>query len=129
MDKDLADYPDLIIKEKKRELIADSESLLRARAKIEDGLAALPEVDPDELERALDELSKAFAIGNRGGYGIPSPMSWERAREIDSKLPEEQGRLLRETLLRLNCRITVQGNLIAISGRLPLGLCHNKGNS
>jgi len=56
--------------------------LLRAKAKIEDELAALPKVDPIEVERALDELSRPFLMANAGGYGIPNPMSWELASVV-----------------------------------------------
>jgi len=59
---------------------------------------------------------------------MPQPMSWERASvasgnwrpDMQRKLTDEQAHRLRETLLKLNCRITIKNHTIFISGRLPL---------
>ena len=142
--KDLADYPDIIIKEEKRRLIAERESLLRAKAKIVSELESLPKVDLVEVESALAELAKPLQACNSGGYGIPSPMSWERASIAEAietqrggnkergakllalavgtprRLTNEKACLLREMLLKLNCRITIRKRAILISGSLPL---------
>ena len=125
--KDLADYPDIIIKEEKQRLSAERASLLEAKAKFEVELVALPKVDPNEVELALDEFRKPWQMANSGGYAMSHPMSWERASIADGwrpgmprKLTEQQAHLLRETLLRLGCRITIKNHSIFISGRLPL---------
>jgi len=88
---------------------------------------ALPKVDPNEVELALDEFRKPWQMANSGGYAVSHHMSWERASIADGwrpsmprKLTEQQAHLLRETLLRLGCRITIKNHSIFISGRLPL---------
>ena len=97
-----------------------------------------------EVELALAELAKPWQKCNTGGYGIPNPMSWERASVGEAigaqragdkeraakllalavgtrrKLTDEQAHLLREMLLKLNCRITIRNRAIFISGSLPL---------
>jgi len=150
--KDLADYPDILINEEKRRLKTERESLLQAKARIEAELAALPQVDPAEVEAALCELAKPW---QRCGYTISNPEFWrpanfksgfrERAsvaEALDSskgkgffrrlckvvtalvpqELTDQQAHLLRETLLKLNCRITIKDRAIFISGKLGLGL-------
>jgi hypothetical protein len=106
----------------------------------------LPAVDPDELERALAELHKPFIMANQGGYDLPYPMSWERAIQSDGSLTDLQLKLLRETLLKLNCSVTVYSDLnygipaygptvpvhqdvITTSGRLPIGIGAKEGTS
>ena len=128
LEKELADYPPLIIDDKKRELTVERDSLLRAKAKIEAQLNALPQVDLVEVELALNNLAKPWRMCNTGGYYVAYPMSWERCSVADGnwgpdmprKLTSEQTYLLRETLLKLNCRITVTNRAIFISGSLPL---------
>jgi len=144
LEKELADYPSIIIDDKKRELSTERESLLQAKAKIKAQLDALPQVNLAEVEVALDELAKPWQRCNTGGYGIPHPMSWERAsvaEAIDAqrvgdkkrsakllalavgtlrKLTDEQAHLLREMLLKLNCRIAIRNRAVFISGSLPL---------
>ena len=126
--KDLADYPDIIIKEEKQRLTAERRSLLQAKAKIESELESLPQVDPVEVDQALTELAKPWRVCNTGGYYVPHPMSWERASvasgnwkpDMPRKLSEEQAHLLRETLLKLNCRITISNRVVFVGGKLPL---------
>jgi hypothetical protein len=106
----------------------------------------LPAVDPDELERALAELHKPFIMANQGGYDLPYPMSRERAIQSDGRLTDLQLKLLRQTLLKLNCSVTVYTDLnygvpaygptvpvhrdvITISGRLPIGIGAKEGTS
>lgn len=128
LDKDLADYPDIVISDKKRELTAERQSLEQRQARIKAELEALPDVDPEEVEIALSELAKPWQMANTGGYCMPQPMSWERASvasgnwrpDMQRKLTDEQAHRLRETLLKLNCRITIKNHTIFISGRLPL---------
>ncbi|MBM4448100.1 MAG: hypothetical protein FJ015_02525 [Chloroflexi bacterium] len=144
LEKELADYPSIIIDDKKRELSAERESLLQAKAKIKAQLDALPQVNLAEVEVALDELAKPWQRCNTGGYGIPHPMSWERASVAEAieaqrggdkkrsakllalavgtlrKLTDEQAHLLREMLLKLNCRIAIRNRAVFISGSLPL---------
>lgn len=147
LDKELADYPAIIIDDKKRELTAERESLLRAKTKIKAQLDELPQVDWAEVELALVELAKSWQKCNTGGYGIPNPMSWERASvaeaieaqqagdkeraakllaltistpDMPRKLTDEQAHLLREMLLKLNCRITISNRVVVINGKLPL---------
>lgn len=138
--KELADYPDLIINEKKRELTATRQSLLQAKAKTEGDLAVLPEIDPIEVESALSALAKPWALSSGDGRITPGTrhiMSWERASVIEGtfgpttphRITEEQGRLLRETLFRLNCWITVTNHAVVISGKLPLGSRAKQGAS
>jgi len=138
--KELADYPDLIINEKKRELTATRQSLLQAKAKAEGDLAALPQVDPTEVESALSALAKPWALVSGDGRVAPGTrhiMSWERASVIQGtfststprRITGEQGRLLRQTLLRLNCRITITNHAVVISGKLPLGSRAKQGAS
>jgi len=146
LDKALAEWPEILINDKKSELKVERESLLQARAKIEAQLAMLPTVDPDELERALAELHKPFIMANQGGYDMPYPMCWELAVESDGRLADLQLKLLRETLLKLNCRVTVYSDLnygvpaygpmvpvhqdvITISGRLPICVGAKEGGS
>jgi hypothetical protein len=146
LDQALAEWPEILINDKKRALKAERESLAQAHAKIEAQLAMLPTVDPDELERALAELHKPFIMANRGGYDLPYPMSWERAIQSDGRLTDLQLKLLRETLLKLNCRVTVYSDLNygisaygptvpvhqdvkTISGRLPIGIGAKGGDS
>jgi len=128
LEKELADYPPIIISDKKRELTAARESLLRAKAKIEAQLDTLPQVDLAEVELALDNLAKPWRMCNTGGYYMPYPMAWERRTiadgkwrpEIPRKLTGEQAHCLRETLLKLECRITIKNHAVFISGSLPL---------
>jgi hypothetical protein len=146
LDKALAEWPEILINDKKSELKVERESLLQAHAKIEAQLAMLPTVDPDELERALAELHKPFIRANQGGYDMPYPMCWELAVESDGRLADLQLKLLRETLLKLNCRVTVYSDLnygvlaygpmvpvhqdvITISGRLPICVGAKEGGS
>lgn len=150
--KDLADYPDILINEEKRKLKAERESLLQAKSGIERELAALPEVDPAEVEAALSELAKPFESCR---YGVSDPEMWrpvnlrshlfERAsvREalegskdegflgrsikfiaalVPKKLTDEQTHLLRETLLKLNCRVVVKNHALVLTGKLSLGV-------
>jgi hypothetical protein len=59
---------------------------------------------------------------------MPNPMSWEHASVAEGtwrpnmprKLTDEQAHLLREMLLKLNCRIIIRNQAIFISGSLPL---------
>ena len=120
LQKDLADYPEIIINDKKRELTADRESLLRSKAKIESQLESLPEVNPLELERALDDLA-----GWEESY--PAPPYPRRNPDMPRRLSDEQLPRLRETLLKLNCRIAVKYGAIFISGKLPLSVSAKKG--
>ena len=128
LEKELADYPPIIIGDKKRGLTVERDSLLCAKAKIEAQLNALPQVDLVEVELALGNLAKPWRICNTGGYYVPHPMSWERRSVADGnwrpdmprKLTSEQTYLLRETLMKLNCRIAVRNGAIFISGSLPL---------
>ena len=150
--KDLADYPDILINEEKQRLKTERESLLQAKARIEAELAALPVVDPAQVEVALQELAKPW---QRSGYPISNPEFWQPAnfkssfRErasvaealenskndryltrlgkviaalVPDKLTDAQAHLLRETLMKLNCRIIVKDHAIFITGKLPLGL-------
>jgi len=130
--KDLADYPAIVIEEEKRDLTAQRESLLRAKAKTQADLDVLPAIDPADVERELANLAEPWALvsgDSRIAPGTGHIMSWERASVIQStfspstprRITEEQGRLLRETLLRLNCRITITNHAVVISGKLPLG--------
>lgn len=119
LNKELADYPDIIIADKKRELTAERQALLQAKDKLETELEALPHVDPAEVEKALDELARPLQGGNIGGYA--HAMSWERSKPgTPHKLSEEEARRLRELLLRLSCRITIIKHSVFISGKLPL---------
>jgi len=126
--KDLADYPDIVIKEEKQRLTTERESLFRAKAKFEAELETLPQVDPAEVEIALSELARPWQICNTGGYYLPHPMSWDRTSVVEGtwksdmprKLTEEQAHLLREMLLKLNCHIRIRNRAIFISGKLPL---------
>ena len=144
LEKELADYPPIIIEDKKRELRASRESLVRAKAKIKAQLDALPQVNWAEVELALGELAKPWQRCNTGGYYVPHDMSWERASVAEAieaqragdkergakllalaigtprKLTDEQAHLLREMLLKLNCRITIRNRAVFISGSLPL---------
>ena len=107
---------------------AERQSLEQRQARIKAELEALPDVDPEEVEIALSELAKPWQMANTGGYCMPQPMSWERASvasgnwrpDMQRKLTDEQAHRLRETLLKLNCRITIKNHTIFISGRLPL---------
>lgn len=135
LNKDLADYPDIVIEDKKRELAAERKSLNRHKARIESELEALPQTDPAEVELALTELAKPWQMSDTGPY--PHPMSWERRSiaegtwepDMPRKLSEEQAHLLRETLLKLNCRITIKNRVIFISGRLALDVRAKQGTS
>ena len=148
--KDLAEYPDIIIKEEKQRLIAERQSLLRAKMKIQSELESLPQVDPVEVEAALCELAKPWQ-SLRYPISHPemwrptnlNPHLWERAsvREaletsqndgylrrvskvitaiVPRKLTDEKAHLLRETLFKLNCRVTIKNKTIFINGKLPL---------
>jgi DNA invertase Pin-like site-specific DNA recombinase len=146
LDQALAEWPEIIINDKKRALKAERESLLQAHAKIEAQLAMLPTVDPDELERALAELHKPFIMANQGGYDMPYPMCWGLTVENDGRLTDLKLKLLREILLKLNCRVTVYSDLnygvpaygpmvpvhqdvVTISGRLPICIGAKEGGS
>jgi len=118
LDMELANYPDMIVSDKKRELTSERESLFRRESRIDIELEALPHIDPQEVEVALSELEKPFRMYNTGGLLIPHPMAWERTST--ESLSQEQAHLLRETLLKLNSRIKVRNHSIFISGRLPL---------
>lgn len=118
LQKELANYPDIIIDEEKQRLTAERESLLRCKARIDAELGALSHIDPVEVEVALTELAKPLHMANAGGYSVPSAMSWER--ESTKSLTAEQAHVLRETLLKLNCRITIRNGLVFLSGRLTL---------
>jgi len=126
--KDLADYPDIIIKEEKQRLTVERTSLLQAKAKIESELESLPQIDPVEVDQALTELAKPWQMCNSGGYCIPYSMSWERASVVEGtwqpsmprKLTDERAHFLREMLLKLNCRIIIRKQAIFINGSLPL---------
>lgn len=128
LNKELADYPDIIIAEKKRRLTAERQTLESAKARLEAELIAVPQIEPAEVELALSELSKPFRMANSGGYGVPNPMSWERASVVSGKwrpdmprkLTEEQAHLLRSTLLKLNCHIILKNRTVFISGKLAL---------
>lgn len=128
LEKDLADYPDILIYDKKRELTAERQSLEQRQARIKAELATLPNIDPAEVEQALMELAKPWRMCNTGGYYMPHPMCWELASvasgnwrpDMQRKLTDEQAHLLRETLLKVDCRITVKNRAIFISGKLPV---------
>ena len=115
MAKDLADYPDIVINETKRELTAERESLLRAQARIDAELESLPHFDPAEVEAALIELGKPLGMLNIG------PFSWHlMSWECTASMTESQAHILRETLLKLNTRIRVENRLLFLTGCLPL---------
>jgi hypothetical protein len=128
LDKDLAGYPDVVISDKKRELTAERQSLEQRQSRIKAELEALPDVDPEDVETALSELAKPWQMANSGGYCMPHPMSWERdsiasgnwRSDTERKLTDEQAHRLRQTLLKLNCRITIKNHAVFISGRVPL---------
>jgi len=58
------------------------------------------------------EVRASFAAGD-----------WKLERP--KMLVEEQARLLRETLLKLDCRITINDRAIYLVGKLPLGVGAN----
>ena len=118
LDMELANYPDMIVSDKKRELTSERELLFRRKSRIDVELEALPHIDPEEVEVALSELEKPFRMCNTGGLLIPHPMAWERTPT--ESLSQEQAHLLREALLKLNSRIKVRNRSLFISGRLPL---------
>jgi len=128
LEKDLAGYPDILIGEKKRELTAERQSLELRQTRIEAELETLPSIDPGEVEAALSELAKPWQMANTGGYCVPNPMSWERASaasgkwqpDSQRKLTDEQARLLREMLLKLDCRIAIRNRAIFVSGKLSV---------
>ena len=77
---------------------------------------------------------------------MPYPMCWELTIENDGRLTDLKLKLLRETLLKLNCRVTVYTDLnygvpaygpmvpvhqdvITISGRLPICVGAKEGGS
>jgi len=118
LDMELANYPDMIVSDKKRELTSERESLFRRKSRIDIELEALPHIDPEEVEVTLSELEKPFRMCNTGGLLIPHPIAWERTPT--ESLSQEQAYLLRETLLKLNSRIKVRNRSLFISGSLPL---------
>ncbi len=162
LEKDLAEYPDIILKDKKQQLSAERESLLRAKATIEVGIALIPNVDLADIKRAISELvtkdwwttnsivqrkarpkSELEALPqaeladveqqgselvattwweNPSRYKLPYRMSRMGASEMPRRLTEKQAHLLRETLLKLNCRITIKHRDISISGKLPISV-------
>lgn len=120
LDQRLAEWPAIIIDDKRRKLTAERESLLRAEAKAKAALDTLPQVDPLEVERALDDLA-----GWEESY--PAPPYPRRNPDMPRRLSDEQLHRLRETLLKLNCRIAVKYGAIFISGKLPLSVSAKKG--
>jgi hypothetical protein len=138
LDKELANYPELIVKDKKRELTAEQDSLQRAKVEVEQRLEDMPQINPTDLRRAFDELRKPLFMANRGGYNtpdglptidwpdhtLPHPMCWGMLRQ-DTPLSDDQLKALSEILLRLRCQVTVQkqgrsGCLIKLRGEAPI---------
>jgi hypothetical protein len=76
----------------------------------------------------MDNLAKPWRMCNTGGYYVSYPMAWERRNVADGnwrqdmprKLTDEQAHFLRETLLKLKCRIIIRNRDVFISGSLPL---------
>ena len=130
-------YPRETVESQKDDLRAKTEILKVEETRLAAELEALPKVDPAEVERALNELAEPWQMANTGGYGMRYPMSWERVSVVSKtwnsgipcKLSEEQAHLLRETLLQLNCRITIRKHDVFISGKLPLGISAKEGAS
>jgi len=141
LDKELANYPEVVVKDKKRELTAEQDSLQRAKLEIEQRLEDIPQIDPAELRRAFDELRQPLLMANHGGYDtddgqppfvdwqshtLPHPMSWEVTHQ-DTPLSDNQLKALSELLLRLQCKVAVQkqgrsGCLIILRGEAPVAV-------
>jgi len=109
--KDLAGYPTQVIDEKKAELMAVRESLEWRKAQIEGQLLLLPQVNPEEVERELAALGEPWLL-----------CDWSTSSSAsDEGLPLEQGKVLRQTLLRLGAEVHVEKEEIRIIGRLVMG--------
>jgi hypothetical protein len=129
--KDLTGYLADVVEGAKIGLRAEAQALEREKSRIEADLAALPQLDPAEVERELMMLAESWLLVSGGGRINPCTrhiMSWEgrsvatrtSGQDKPRKLSNEEARLLRETLLRLNARVIVQRPTITISGRLPM---------
>ena len=131
LQKDLGGYPTDIVEGAKTGLQAEAQALERQKCRIEADLAALPQVDPAEVERELMALAEPWALASGDGRinaGAQHVMSWERRspaagtwrQDAPHKLFNDEAQLLRERLLRVDARVIVQRLGIRISGRLSL---------
>lgn len=124
-------YPAKIIAAAKMGLQARMASLSRERQRLESDLAALPQVDSAEVERALAGLAEPWKVVSGDGrfdQGAPHIMSWQRRSFVNrtwrlgmSRLSDGEAHLLREMVMRVNASIIVSNVGIRISGQLPLG--------
>lgn len=133
--KDLGGYPAEIIGAAKLGLEAEGTALAKEKERLAAALAALPRVDPEEVERELVALSEPFVRANfYTGGAIPFPPSWERKSVVEGTyrpdmprvLSREQAQALREMLLKLNATLTIDRGIVRISGQLPLAVSAKK---
>ncbi len=110
LERDLAGYPAVVIEDKKAELNAARESLEWRKAEIEGQLLLLPQVNPDEVEREVAKLGEPWFM-----------CDWSTSGGALDDLSQEQGKILRQTLLRLSAEVRIARREIRIIGRLPVG--------
>ncbi len=110
LERDLEGYPAVVIEDKKAELNAARESLEWRKAEIEGQLLLLPQVNPDEVEREVAKLGEPWFM-----------CDWSTSGGTLDDLSQEQGKILRQTLLRLSAEVRIARREIRIIGRLPLG--------
>jgi hypothetical protein len=111
LERDLAGYPADIIQDKKAELNAARESLEWRKAEIEGQLLLLPEVNLEEVEREIATLGEPWLM-----------CDWSTPGESHRDgLSREQGEILRQTMLRLNAEVRIEGRETRIVGRLAVG--------
>jgi len=112
LERDMAGYPPVIIEEKKRELSAARESLEWQKAEIEGQLLLLPQMDPEEVERGLAMLGEPWLLCD---------WSTPEANKPEGLTPE-QGKALKQTILKLGAQVRVWRGEIRIVGRLAVGV-------
>lgn len=123
--KDLSGYPPEVVEGAKLGLDAQRRALEAERRRLKSDLDRLPQLDPSEVERAVMALAQPWALvcgDGRIEAGTQHVMSWECMWRpgMPRRLSQEQARILRDTMMRLNARITIINYAIRITGQMAV---------
>jgi hypothetical protein len=116
LELDLEDYPRDTIGQRKRELRAKTDALEAEEARIQADLDALPDVAPEDVEKAVDWLASRWEA-----HILP--------KQSQGILSHKHGEALRESMMRLGARFTLPKGLaqpVRLQGRLPVGVGANE---